>query len=76
MAIPDAARDLIRTKLTIALDATEQRANQMFTEVGGMLAYAMVIGHLDPREYSDWQRVVELQKERRQYRAQNKKPSL
>jgi hypothetical protein len=67
MSMPDSGRDLMQTKLDMALKTSEERAQQLFLEVFAMLDYAMVVGHLSPGEFSNWRRLVDLHKLRRQY---------
>lgn len=58
---------MIQTKLDMALKTSDQRATELFLEVFAMLDYAMVVGHLSPGEYSNWRRLVDMHKLRRQY---------
>lgn len=58
---------MIQTKLDMALKTSEGRARELFLEVFAMLDYAMVVGHLNPGEFSNWRRLVDMQKLRRQY---------
>lgn len=67
MSMPDPGRDLMQTKLDMALKTSEERAQQLFREVFAMLDYAMAVGHLSPGEFSNWRRLVDLHKLRRQY---------
>jgi len=67
MSMPDSGRDLMQTKLDMALKTSEARAEQLFLEVFAMLDYAMVVGHLEPGEFSNWRRLVDMHKLRRQY---------
>jgi len=67
MSMPDPGRDLMQTKLDMALKTSEERAEQLFLEVFAMLDYAMVVGHLEPGEFSNWRRLVDMHKLRRQY---------
>jgi len=67
MTMPDPGRDLMQTKLDMALKTSEARAEQLFLEVFAMLDYAMVVGHLEPGEFSNWRRLVDMHKLRRQY---------
>ena len=67
MTMPDSGRDLMQTKLDMALKTSEERAQQLFLEVFAMLDYAMVVGHLEPGEFSNWRRLVDMHKLRRQY---------
>lgn len=67
MTMPDPGRDLMQTKLDMALKTSEDRAQQLFLEVFAMLDYAMVVGHLEPGEFSNWRRLVDMHKLRRQY---------
>ena len=67
MSMPDPGRDLMQTKLDMALKTSEARAEQLFLEVFAMLDYAMVVGHLEPGEFSNWRRLVDMHKLRRQY---------
>jgi hypothetical protein len=63
----EAGRALMQTKLDMALKTSDERATQLFLEVLAMLDYAMVVGHLSPGEFSNWRRLVEMHKCRRQY---------
>jgi hypothetical protein len=67
MTMPDPGRELMQTKLDMALKTDEERAQQLFREVFAMLDYAMVVGHLSPGEFSNWRRLVDMHKLRRQY---------
>lgn len=67
MSMPDPGRELMQTKLDMALKTSEERAQQLFLEVFAMLDYAMVVGHLEPGEFSNWRRLVDMHKLRRQY---------
>jgi hypothetical protein len=67
MTMPDPGRNMIQTKLDMALKTSEERAQQLFLEVFAMLDYAMVVGHLEPGEFSNWRRLVDMHKLRRQY---------
>jgi len=67
MSMPDPGRDLMQTKLDMALKTSDERAQQLFLEVFAMLDYAMVVGHLEPGEFSNWRRLVDMHKLRRQY---------
>lgn len=67
MSMPEAGRAMIHTKLDMALKTHEERAEQLFREVFAMLDYAMVVGHLSPGEFSNYRRLVEMYKLRRQY---------
>jgi len=67
MSMPDAGRAMIQTKLDMALKTSDERATQLFLEVFAMLDYAMVVGHLSPGEFSNWRRLVDMHKLRRQY---------
>lgn len=67
MSMPEPGRAMIQTKLDMALKTSEGRARELFLEVFAMLDYAMVVGHLNPGEFSNWRRLVDMQKLRRQY---------
>jgi hypothetical protein len=67
MTMPDPGRAMIQTKLDMALKTHEERAQELFREVFAMLDYAMVVGHLSPGEFSNWRRLVDLHKFRRQH---------
>ena len=67
MTMPDPGRELMQTKLTMTLTTSEERAQELFRELLAMLDYAMVVGHLSPGEFSNWRRLVDVYKLRRQY---------
>jgi len=67
MTMPEAGRALMQTKLDMALKTNDSRAHELFLEVFAMLDYAMVVGHLSPGEFSNWRRLVDMHKIRRNY---------
>jgi hypothetical protein len=69
MSIPDEGRRLIETKLDLALKTDSGvQAEKHFADVEAMLSYAALVGHLGPREFSEWVRLVDLNRKRRNYR--------